>query len=341
MLTVVFLLTPEFSLTNVATAIDTLRVANSLLSEPRYRWRLATDTKYAVPSSCGLTLTADVMFSEVEEFDLLLVCGSFMPQEHVNEQTQRQLRRFARYGRLIGSMEAGAYHVALSGAFDGHRVSVHYANLSVYAQLFPNVKFRNTVYSVSERRVSCAGGLTGMDLMLHIIRKDFGPTFALRTANLLHAHSVRDENDAQSGLLVLLDNRIPNSINNACRIMEENIENPVPIQTIAATTGISRRQLDRMFKKFFSATASDVYTSIRLSRARKLLRSTHLALTTISEMCGFTSYPHFSREYRKMYGWSPKRERILPGGAKNTELRLMPSFDLHPDQTHYAPDKLL
>src|SRR5215467_11061969 len=98
MYVVVFLLSPEFSLTNVASAIDTLRVANSMLEKPHYRWLLATDTQKQVPSSSGLALTADVSFQELEDFDLLLVCGSFKPHKYVNAQTQRRLRRFARYG---------------------------------------------------------------------------------------------------------------------------------------------------------------------------------------------------------------------------------------------------
>ena len=115
MYTVVFLLTPEFSLTNVASAVDTLRVANSLLATPRYRWLLATDTERQVPSSSGLSLTADLTLQELGDFDLLLVCGSFKPHKYVNAETLKRLRRLARHGKMLGSMEAGVYHLARAG----------------------------------------------------------------------------------------------------------------------------------------------------------------------------------------------------------------------------------
>ncbi len=338
---IVFLLTPEFSLTNVATAIDTLRVANSLRDSPFYKWQVATDSSMEVPSSCGLTLKADITFSEVTEFDLLLVCGSFKPQEYVNESTQRKLRRLARYGKCIGSMEAGAYHLAHSGAFDGFTVTAHYANLPIYAKMFPNVNFVSNVFTFDERRASCAGGLTSLDLMLHIIKRDLGINHALRCANLLQAPWIRDEKEQQSGLLVMTDNTLPVQINSACRLMEHNIAVPLPITEIASKIGVSRRQLDRLFRVHFSSTASDVYQSMRLSRARKLLRSTNMELPTVSDACGFTSYASFSRAYRRMFGWSPTRERRRSSGDRNTSMRLMPAFDLHPDQTQYAPDKLL
>ena len=66
-----------------------------------------------------------------------------------------------------------------------------------------------------------------------------------------------------------------------------------------------------------------------------------MSLTTISEACGFSSYPHFSRSYKKLFGWPPARERLQPNGESTTFLRLMPTYDLHPDQTLYAHDKLL
>ena len=60
MYTVVFLLTPEFCLTNVATAIDTLRVANSLLAPTRSEWQIEPARVGAMPTRCGVTLAADV-----------------------------------------------------------------------------------------------------------------------------------------------------------------------------------------------------------------------------------------------------------------------------------------
>lgn len=341
MYVVVFLLTPEFSLTNVASAIDTLRVANSLLEKPHYRWLLATDTQSQVPSSSGLSLAADMTFQEVEDFDLLLVCGSFKPHKYLNVETQKRLRRLARHGKTLGSMEAGVYHLARAGVFDGHTVTAHYANLPVYAKMFPKVKFVHNVFTFAGKRASSAGGLTGLDLMMHVVRRDFGRHFALRCANLLQAPWIRDKSELQSGLMALSDSQVPSSVHDACRMMEQNIEAPLTVESIAADVGLSRRQLDRLFGKVFSSTASDVYLLIRLSRARKLLRSSTLDLSAVSEACGFSSYPHFSRSYRKMFGWPPTRERHQPTGDRTTSLRLMPAFDLHPDQTQHDPEKLL
>ena len=339
--TVAFLLTPEFSLVNVASAIDTLRVANSLLGRAHYRWVLASDTTRAVPSSAGLSLSCDLFLPDLCDFDLLLVCGSFKPHKHLKRETQLLLRRFARHGRTLGSMEAGVYHLAHSGALDGHTVTAHYANLPVYEKMFPKVRFVRDVFTFSDRRVSSAGGLTGLDLMAWIVRRDFGPHFARRVANLLQAPWLREAGEAQSGLMALSGSQVPGPVQDACALMEQKIAAPLPVAAIARRLRLSRRQLDRLFQRVFASTAADVYLLIRITRARKLIRSTGMELRDIAEACGFAAYANFSRAYKKIFGNTPRRERSGPAGATTTTLRLMPVFDLHPDQTQHDPEKLL
>jgi AraC family carnitine catabolism transcriptional activator len=341
MYAVAFLLTPEFSLVNVAAAIDMLRVSNSLLEQPRFRWLLVSDAALSVPSSSGVPLVADMRLQELKDFDLLLVCGSFKPHKHMKPETQRHLRRLARHGKCLGSMEAGVYHLARSGALDGHTVTAHYANLPVYVKMFPEVRFVHNVFTVSPKRVSCAGGLTSLDLMAHIVARECGEHIARRAANLLQAPWVRDSSEVQSGLLALSGSSVPQPVHDACRLMERTIAEPVGIGEIARSLGLSRRQLDRQFVRVFASTAADVYALIRLSRARKLLRSSTLELAAVAEACGFDGYPGFARRYKAVFGCSPGRERSGPRGAGGRAFRLMPMFDLHPDQTMHDPEKLL
>lgn len=339
--TVAFLLTPEFSLVNVAAAVDMLRVANSLLEQPRFKWVLVSDTSMSVASSSNVPLSADCKLSELRGFDLLLVCGSFKPHKYLKPETQRHLRRLARHGRCLGSMEAGVYHLARSGALDGHTVTAHYANLPVYVKMFPEVRFVHNVFTVSPKRVSCAGGLTSLDLMAHIVAAECGEHIARRAANLLQAPWIREESEVQSGLLALSGNRVPQPVHDACRLMERTIAEPIAIPKMARSLGLSRRQLDRQFVRVFASTAADVYALIRLSRARKLLRSSTLDLAAVAEACGFEGYPGFARRYKAVFGCSPGRERSGPRGAEGRAFRLMPMFDLHPDQTMHDPEKLL
>jgi transcriptional regulator GlxA family with amidase domain len=78
---------------------------------------------------------------------------------------------------------------------------------------------------------------------------------------------------------------------------------------IAEYTGVSRRQLQRLFERYLKCTPSRYYAQIRLARARELLHQTGMSLVEISALTGFVSSSHFSKSYKEQFGHSPSAER--------------------------------
>ena len=91
--------------------------------------------------------------------------------------------------------------------------------------------------------------------------------------------------------------------------MGENVEAPLAIEAIAEAIGVSRRQLERLFKSHLGLTPAWYYASMRLDRARELLRFTNMSVTEVSVACGFQSLSHFSTTYRRQFGRSPRAEQ--------------------------------
>ena len=79
---------------------------------------------------------------------------------------------------------------------------------------------------------------------------------------------------------------------------------------IAERVGVSRRQLERLFKRYLEAVPSQYYLELRLQRARQLLRSTRQSIVQIGLACGFASGPHFSSAYRNRFGATPREDRL-------------------------------
>lgn len=325
----------------VISAIETLRVANSLLEKPAYRWVLVTDTTVEVAASSGMTLTTDVTLGKLKDFDLLLVCGSFKPHKYENKNTQSLLRRFDRHGKSVGSLETGAYHLALAGVLDGFPATAHFSSLPIFQRMFPKIQFAPRIFTFSEKRMTCAGGVASIDLMLHLVRRQLGEHISARVANLIHVPHARGPDDIQHDMITADGNEVPRPVREACRLMEAHISSPIMVENLAGHAKVSRRQLDRLFRRSFDCTVSDFYMHIRLSRARKLLRSTRIELAAVAETCGFTSYSHFSRCYKQLFKSSPREERQPRGPAHTETLRLLPVFDLHPEQNLLDPHRLL
>ena len=85
------------------------------------------------------------------------------------------------------------------------------------------------------------------------------------------------------------------------------------LDRIARATGLSRRQIERLFKRHLNCVPKRYYLEMRLRRARELLLQTAMPIMDITTACGFQSPPHFSKCYRMQFGYPPSEERKIGG----------------------------
>src|SRR5581483_10287742 len=100
------------------------------------------------------------------------------------------------------------------------------------------------------------------------------------------------------------------------QLMEQNIEKPLSLDEIAAATELSRRQIERLFKRHLGCVPKRYYLQMRLRRARELLLQTSMPIIDITAACGFQSPPHFSRCYRAHFGCPPSSERQVRSAVR-------------------------
>jgi transcriptional regulator GlxA family with amidase domain len=98
-------------------------------------------------------------------------------------------------------------------------------------------------------------------------------------------------------------------LSEAVALMEANIEEPLSTDEIAQLAGISRRQLERLFKQYLGSLPSRYYLELRLRRARQLLLDTNHSIVQVGLMCGFSSGSHFSTAFGALFGNTPREER--------------------------------
>ena len=91
--------------------------------------------------------------------------------------------------------------------------------------------------------------------------------------------------------------------------MTENLEEPLERSEVARSVGLSPRQMERLFVRYLKVTPKRYYNTLRLERARNLLRQTDMSLTEIAIACGFETPTGFSKTYRKIFGCQPREDR--------------------------------
>jgi AraC family transcriptional regulator, carnitine catabolism transcriptional activator len=304
------LLLPDFSQLGLAAVTEPLFVANWLSGRAPYRWQTLSLDGKAVRSSSGQKLPVDAGIGEASRFDLLLVLASFDVKRLARDQALKAwLRRVARHGATIGSIETASEVVAAAGLLDGLPVAVHWDNLQGFAESHPRCQAVSQLYTKSEDRLTCAGQSATLDMMLAWIAEDADAALAAEIAAHLMLPSWRRGEEPQPAPGAKATTHTDPELQRAVAIMEQTVEEPLSCAQIARRAGLSMRRMQRLFEKTLGTTPVRHYQFIRLTKAHALLQQTDLSVTEIAVSAGFGSLEHFCRVYRRQFGCRPRDDR--------------------------------
>src|SRR5690606_6514614 len=102
---------------------------------------------------------------------------------------------------------------------------------------------------------------------------------------------------------------LPSKLREMIALMADTLEEPISRGDIARAVGLSSRQMERLFVRYLKVTPKRYYNTLRLGRARNLLRQTDMSLAEIAIACGFETPTGFSKTYRKIFGCQPRQDR--------------------------------
>jgi transcriptional regulator GlxA family with amidase domain len=310
-----FLLVPDFALLAYASAIEPLRAANRLSGKTLYRWSHVSVDGAAVAASNGVQVQADFALASAPALDTLIVCAGGNPARFSHMPTFGWLRMLARRGVTLGGVSGGPYLLARAGVITGYRCTIHWEHAPAFLEDFPHLDLRRSLFEIDRDRFTAGGGTASLDMMHAIITREHGSTLALAVSEWFLQTHVREGSEPQR---MPLRERLGVSnpaILAAVRLMEQNIEAPRTRAELAGRTGVSLRQLERLFRFHLGQSIGTYYLALRLGRARHLLRQTSLSVLEIGLACGFGSASHFSRAYRARFSLPPSAERIAEIGT--------------------------
>jgi transcriptional regulator GlxA family with amidase domain len=298
---------PGFALMSYASTVEPLRAANVLTGKNVYRWWHATPGNQPAIASSGAAVLPDFTFgADPDELDILLVCAGGNPSTFNDRQSFAWLRRLARRGVVMGGVSGGPYILAKAGLLAGRRCTVHWEHMPAFQEAFPDVKLTSSLFELDGDRITCSGGVAGLDMMAALIARDHGHELGAAVSYwFLHTY-VRDGIGPQR-----MDPRFRFGVTDekvlaVLKTMEENLEEPLSREQLACLAGVSLRQLERSFRNNVRRGVHQHYLALRLDRARQLLRETSLAVVEIALATGFGSASQFARAFRRAFGFPPR-----------------------------------
>ena len=304
-----FLLMQNFSLIAYASAIETLRLANHIKGEDIYTWDTITPNDNVVQASNGLEFKNYTNLKEVEVYETLFVCGGNNIRHYWTNAIGEWLHQQRKKGTALGSLCTGAYILGRAGLLDGYRCTMHWDHIAATREEFPHLKLSNDIYELDRDRYTCAGGTACIDMMHHLLTQHHGRQLASAVSEKLMVDHIRGIGDPQRIPLRLQIGTGQPKLIEAVRLMEANLEECLSSNELAHYIGLSKRQLERLFRVNLESTPMQYYLRLRLSNARRLLIQSELSIYDVSISCGFKTAAHFSKSYKDRFDISPSDER--------------------------------
>ncbi|SAK75803.1 GlxA family transcriptional regulator [Caballeronia ptereochthonis] len=165
------------------------------------------------------------------------------------------------------------------------------------------------LYCIEGDRLTCSGGTAAIDMMLELIARQHGHPLAAEVADQFIHTRMRTAQESQKMAIQWRYGVEDRRIVHAVTLMEQNIERPIPMKTIASLAGISPRTFERMWIRHFNVRPSQFYLELRLKAAQKLIRESSLSLLDVAMHCGFASASHLGRCYKQFFSRTPGQER--------------------------------
>jgi AraC family transcriptional regulator, glycine betaine-responsive activator len=309
-----FLTLPRYSMIALTNAVEPLRMANIIMGRTVYEWSIVSLDGEPSLASNGLQLSPTLPLERAGAVDILFVCGGVNVQQAVSPKLLAALKRLAERRVPLGALCTGGYALAKAGLLDNYRATIHWENLSALREEFPRINLSDQLFTIDGDRYSCSGGVAPLDLMLHLVESKLGARVSQLISEQFILDRVRSDRDRQYVPLRAQVGISHEGLIKVAQLMDEHIEKPLSLDEIATATGLSRRQIERLFKRYLNCVPKRYYLQMRLRRARELLLQTSMPIIDITTACGFQSPPHFSRCYRAQFGCPPSAERQPPPG---------------------------
>jgi AraC family transcriptional activator FtrA len=298
-----------------------------------YRFETCSVKGRQVRGQYGLTMDVDGDMNRLASAGAVMIPGWQGIDIPVPASVIEALRKAHSRGARLLSICSGSFVLAATGLLDGKRATTHWRYAEALQRRYPQILVDPAVLYVDEGQIlTSAGSAAGLDLCLHLIRRDYGPAAANQVARRLVIPPHRDGGQAQF-LERPVDVRERGSLAALMDKLGSRLHKPLSITDLARLAAMSERTFMRRFRAATGMTPGEWIIRARVDRARELLESSALRMDQVATRAGLgtpaTLRHHFYRkvgvspaEYRKRFSQSTRRaagERSLVTGGRGVD----------------------
>lgn len=245
----------------------------------------------------------------IEQADTVVVPGILDFERPVALPVIAALQAAWKNGARITSICSGAFVLAAAGLLDGRRATTHWRGTAELARRYPAIRVEPDVLFVDEGRiVTSAGASSGLDMCLHLVRRDYGQAAAADAARMAVAPLNRDGGQSQ-----FIRHDVPGTGDCLAPLLEwmsANLEKEIDAAALARRARMTPRTFARRFREQTGTTPLQWLLTARVRRAQELLETTRRSIDDIALRSGFESPVTFRERFRRIVGLSPRAYRL-------------------------------
>ncbi|MCZ2893199.1 transcriptional regulator FtrA [Burkholderia thailandensis] len=275
-----------------------------------YRFAVCASEPGPVRAAGGIMVEAPYRLALMDRADTIVIPGWRDPDETPPEPLLKKIRAAHRRGARLCSICSGVFVLAAAGVLDGVTVTTHWRYAERLRARYPSLRVNPDALYVDEGRiVTSAGSAAGLDMLMHLVRRDHGGAIANRVAQRLVLPPHRDGGQAQfvpRPLPSVGGDRLAKLID----WMREHAGQPHTLAALAARAAMSPRTLQRQFRDATGLGPYEWLIRERVGLAKEMIeRDPALPIARVAALAGFGSEESLRRHFRRIAATSPAAYR--------------------------------
>lgn len=299
------ILSDGFVMTELSGVVDVLRLANRVVDKKMFTFRYVSPEAGVVKSSADTWLNASAL-SNSPDADIAVFLGN-SDLNFTSREIEKAVHKY-RYtnAKVVLLAEAAAIYIS-ANSDDGFGHTTHWENRLLLEERSGLYDIAPSLAVSTDKIVTCAGLVSTYDIMLQIIAGYLSKAKLLTISSILLLDKVRSFETRQPGAMDALSAGKDSHIDQAIKMMQSNIEEPLKTTELAKVLGQTTRSLERQFLRHLGRSPGRFYRELRLIRAQNFLVNTDMSILEIAAACGFGS--NFGKIYKAYYGKTPRETR--------------------------------
>ena len=302
----------DCSLVNIEGTHQIFNEVNSVLARagkpPMFKVQLVGIRRESILIKGLFRIQPDVLIHEVEHTDLIIIPAIFGEKKKMvddNKEFIPWLVQQYSQGAGIASLCIGAFLLASTGLLNRKKCATHWVEAENFRAMFPEVNLVPDKIITDEQGIYTSGGAySWLNLVLYLVEKFAGREMAIVCSKIFE---IQFERDSQSSFMIFNPQKQHEDdvIKQVQEYIEKNYEDKISVDDLAIKFGLSRRNLERRFRKVTYNSLVEYMQRVRIEAAKQTLERNRENVNEAMYKAGYNDIKAFRTTFKKLTGLSP------------------------------------